>query len=114
MGTEMALYRRWIDELWAGEPVAAELVSGDFVGHWPSRDVHGPDGLQAMVDETRTMVKDLRLVVAVEPFVGRDLVAARWIGTGATADGPARFTGNDILRYAGGRFVEYWTGTSTS
>jgi hypothetical protein len=113
MGTE-ALYRRWINELWAGEPVAAELVFGDFVGHWPNRDVHGPDGLQAMVDETRTMVKDLRLVVAVEPFVGRDLVAARWIGTGATADGPARFTGNDILRFARGRFVEYWTGTSTS
>jgi hypothetical protein len=41
-------------------------------------------------------------------------VAARWIATGATADGPARFTGNDILRFARGRFVEYWTGTSTS
>jgi len=24
-----------------------------------------------------------------------------------------RFTGNDILRFADGRFVEYWTGTST-
>ena len=42
----------------------------------------------------------------------RDLVAARWIGTGATAAGPARFTGNDILRVADERFVEYWTGTS--
>jgi hypothetical protein len=38
-----------------GEPVAAELVSGDFVGHWPNRDVHGPDELQVMVDETRTI-----------------------------------------------------------
>ena len=86
---------------------------GVDVGHWPNRDVHGPDELQAMVDETRTMLRDLRFEVEVEPFVGRDLVAARWIGTGATADGPARFTGNDILRFAGGRFVEYWTGTST-
>jgi hypothetical protein len=113
MGTEDALYRRWINELWAGEPVAAELVTGDFVGHWPNRDVHGPDELQAMVDETRTRVADLKFVIEVEPFVGRDLVAARWIGTGSTADGPARFIGNDILRFAGGRFVEYWTGTST-
>jgi len=40
-------------------------------------------------------------------------LAARWIGTGATADGRVRFTGNDILRFADGRFVEYWTGTST-
>ena len=59
------------------------------------------------------MVSDLMFVVEIEPFVDRDLVAARWIGTGATADGPARFTGNDILRFADGRFVEYWTGTST-
>ena len=41
-----ALYERWINELWAGEPVAAELVSEDFVGHWPDREVHGPDELQ--------------------------------------------------------------------
>ena len=53
-------------------------------------------------------------MVEIEPFVDRDLVAARWVGTGATADGPARFTGNDILRFANGRFVEYWTGTSTA
>jgi SnoaL-like domain len=99
--------------LWAGKPVAAELVSGDFVGHWPNHDVGGPDELQAIVDETRTMFSDLKFVVEIEPFVDRDLVAARWVGTGVTADGPARFTGNDILRFADGRFVEYWTGTST-
>ncbi len=113
MGTEKALYRRWINELWAGKPVAAELVSDDFVGHWPDRDVHGPGELQAIVDETQSMFSDLKFVVEIEPLVDRDLVAARWIGTGATADGPARFTGNDILRFADGRFVEYWTGTST-
>ena len=113
MSTETALYQRWINELWAGKPVAPELVSDDFVGHWPTRDVHGPDELQAIVDETRTMFSDLTFVVEVEPFVEVHLLAARWIGTGATADGRVRFTGNDILRFADGRFVEYWTGTST-
>jgi hypothetical protein len=113
MTTAKALYQRWINELWAGKPVAAELVSGDFVGHWPDRDVHGPDELQAIVDETQKMFSDLTFVVEIEPFVDRDLVAARWIGTGATGDGPSRFTGNDILRFADGRFVEYWTGTSS-
>jgi hypothetical protein len=92
--------------------LAAELVSDDFVGHWPNRDVRGPGELQAMIDETQAMVSDLMFVVEIEPIVDRDLVAARWIGTGTTADGPARFTGNDILRFADGRFVEYWTGTS--
>jgi hypothetical protein len=112
MATAKALYERWINELWAGKPVAGELVSDDFVGHWPNREVNGPDELQAMVDETREMLSDLIFVVEIEPFVDRDLVAGRWIGTGTTAEGPARFTGNDILRFADGRFVEYWTGTS--
>ena len=100
------------DRLWTGKAAAAELVSDDFVGHWPTRDIHGPDELQAMVDQTHQTLSELMFVVEVEPFVERDLVAARWVGTGATNNGPARFTGNDILRFANGRFVEYWTGTS--
>jgi hypothetical protein len=114
MTTAKVLYQRWINELWAGKPIAAELVSEDFVGHWPDREVHGPDELQAVVDETQQMMSELLFVVEIEPFVDRDLVAARWIGAGATRDGPARFTGNDILRFADGLFVEYWTGTSTA
>jgi hypothetical protein len=99
MTTAKVLYQRRINELWAGgKPIAAELVSEDFVGRWPDREVHGPE-----------MMSELIFVVEVEPFVDRDLVAARWIGTGATGNGPARFTGNDILRFADGRFVEYWT-----
>jgi SnoaL-like polyketide cyclase len=113
MTTAKALYQRWIDELWTGKSVAAELVSDDFVGHWPDREVRGPGELQAIVDETQKMFSDLMFVIEVEPFVERDMVAARWIGTGATKEGPARFTGNDILRFADDRFVEYWTGTST-
>lgn len=107
-----ALYQRWISELWAGAPIARELVSADFVGHWPTRDIHGPDELQAIVDDTRRQLRELMFVVDVGPFVDGDLVAARWISTGSTRRGPARFTGNDILRVADGRIVEYWTGAS--
>ena len=114
MTSAKALYQRWINELWAGKPVAAELVSDDFVGHWLSREVHGPDELQATVEETQKMFSELTFVVEIEPFVERDLLAARWIGTGSTGEGPVRFTGNDILRFGDGRFVEYWTGTSTA
>ena len=60
MTTAKALYQRWINELWTGKTVAAEVVSDDFVGHWPNRDVHGPDELQAMVDETQKMLSDSR------------------------------------------------------
>jgi len=106
------LYGRWMGELWAGQPVAFDLVSEDFVGHWPDREVHGPDELLAMVDKTRSMLTDLQFVIEVEPFVEGDMLAARWIGTGAAPDGPKRFTGNDMLKIADGRVVEYWTGTS--
>ncbi len=106
------LFGRWLDELWAGRPVANELVSEDFVGHWPDHDVHGPKELQEMVDKTRTMLTDLRFDIEVKPFIEGDMLAARWIGTGAMPDGPKRFTGNDMFRVADGRFVEYWTGTS--
>jgi hypothetical protein len=114
MSTQKTLYERWINELWAGRPVAAEVVSDDFVGHWPNREVHGPAELQAIIDETHKMFSDLTFTIEVGPLVDGDLVAGRWVGTGKTQDGPMRFTGNDILRYADGRFVEYWTGTSTA
>lgn len=84
MTTAKVLYQRWINELWAGKPIAAELVSQDFVGHWPDREVHGPDELQAVVDETQQMMSELLFVVEIEPVVDRDLVAARWPGSQAT------------------------------
>ncbi len=112
MSSVTELYRRWINELWAGKPIADEVVSDDFVGHWPGREVHGAAELEKVIDETHQMLADLKFVIEVEPFGEGDLMAARWIGTGAATDGPKRLTGNDILRFADGRFVEYWTGTS--
>jgi SnoaL-like domain len=114
MTSAKALYQRWINELWAGQPVAAEVVSDDFVGHWPDRDVHGPAELQAIIGETHKMFSDLTFAIEIGPLVDGDLVAGRWVGTGTTQDGPMRFTGNDIVRFENGRFVEYWTGTSTT
>ncbi|TRW86374.1 ester cyclase [Mycolicibacterium sp. 018/SC-01/001] len=105
----VALYHRWIKELWGGERIARELVSDDFVGHWPTFDVHGPDQLQAIIDDTRARLRELLYVISVGPLVDGDLVSARWISTGATTSGPARFTGNDILRVADGRIVEFWS-----
>jgi hypothetical protein len=39
-------------------------------------------------------------------------VAGRWRGAGRTTDGEMTFNGDEILRVADGKFVEYWTGTS--
>lgn len=112
--TGRRLYRRWIDELWAGRRIAAELVAPDFVGHWPTHDVRGPDGLQAVIDDTRSTLRELQFVVEVGPMCDGDMIAARWIGTGSGEHGPARFTGNDLLRISDGKIVEYWAGAARS
>lgn len=114
MTTVQALYGRWINELWTGRPVAAEIVTEDFVGHWPDRDIHGPAELEQIVQQTRNMFADLAFAIAIGPLRDGDLVAGRWVGEGRGPDGPVSFTGNDILRLGGdgARFAEYWTGTS--
>ena len=112
MASAKALYERWINELWAGSDIAAEIVTGDFVGHWPDREVRGPDELQAIIAETRNMLADLSFAIQLGPLVDGEMVAGRWIGRGRSDDGPMSFTGNDILRIEDGRFAEYWTGTS--
>lgn len=106
------LYRSWIDELWCGRPIAADLVAENFVGHWPDRDVHGPEQLQAIIDETRAMLRDLVFTIEVGPIVDGDLVAGRWTGQGTTDDGPMSFFGNDLLRIGDSRIVEYWPASS--
>jgi hypothetical protein len=113
MTSHKALYGRWINELWAGGKVAAEIVTADFVGHWPDRQVRGPEELEAIIAETRNMLADLVFEIELGPLVDGDMVAGRWVGKGRTGDGPMTFTGNDILRVDGDRFAEYWTGTST-
>ena len=112
MTAPKSLYDRWINELWAGEPVAAEVVSDGFIGHWPDREVHGPDELQAIIEETRKMLADLTFQIVIGPLVDGEMMAGRWVGSGRSDQGPMSFTGNDILRFKDGRFVEFWTGTS--
>ncbi|MDL5156537.1 ester cyclase [Actinomycetospora termitidis] len=103
------LYRRWIDELWNGDlDVAPELVAADFVGHWPDHDVHGPDEVARIIGETHGMLDALSFVVEVGPLVDGELVAGRWRGRGVQDGNPVTFIGNDLLRVADGRFVEYW------
>jgi predicted SnoaL-like aldol condensation-catalyzing enzyme len=103
------LYERWLGELWHGDyEVAAEILTDDFVGHWPDREVSGRDALVDLIRETRAMFASLEFTLQVGPVVEGDLVAARWTGIGQTAEGAVALLGNDILRVHDGRFAEYW------
>lgn len=108
-----ALYRRWIDELWSGNlDMVDTLVSDDFVGHWPDREIRGRGALAELIADTRAMFDDLSFQIEVGPIVEGDLVCGRWTGRGRTPEGSASFFGNDILRVAGEQFVEYWVASS--
>jgi predicted ester cyclase len=119
------LYRRWLDELWAGDlDVAGEIVSPDFLIHQarsdgrPSDAVRGPDAVRELVVQGRSPFSSIGFSVAVGPIVDGDLVAARWESRGVYAGGipgasaPAgtdvTFGGTDILLVRDGRFAEYW------
>jgi hypothetical protein len=83
--TSRELHRRWIEELWMGQPIAAELVADELFGHWPDRDVRGPDELLAIVEQTRNMLSGLTFTTEVGPLVDGDL----WpVGGAAPAEPP--------------------------
>ncbi|WP_211240457.1 nuclear transport factor 2 family protein [Haloglycomyces albus] len=113
------LYRSWIEHLWNGpsdadalRAAAARIVTADFVGHWPGRDVRGSERLAELIAEAKTMFSGLAFQIEVQPLVDADMVSARWNGAGTTVDGSVtRFFGNDILRVRDGRFCEYWVAT---
>ncbi|MGW2153131.1 ester cyclase [Nonomuraea sp. NPDC001699] len=113
------LYERWLLELWNGDlSLAPDLVTREFVGHWPGMDVHGPEGLAEAIRQGREPFDDVRVTLDVGPAVDGDLVAARWTFSGAYRGGlpgasappgtRISFSGHDLLRATDGRFSEYW------
>jgi hypothetical protein len=103
------LYERWLLELWHGDyDVAEEILTPDFAGHWPDREVEGRGALVELIRDTRAMFSSLEFRLELGPIQDGDLVAARWTGTGRTNGGEMPLLGNDILRVADGRFAEYW------
>jgi predicted SnoaL-like aldol condensation-catalyzing enzyme len=103
------LYERWLLELWFGDyDVADEILTPDFTGHWPDREVEGREALVELIRDTHAMFSSLEFRLELGPIEDGDLVAARWTGTGQTDAGDVPLLGNDILRVADGRFAEYW------
>lgn len=110
---QQELYRRWINELWAGNTdITSELLSSDFIGHWPDHNVNGPDELAKTVMGVHQMFENLRFQIEIGPILDGEWIAGRWIGTGITDGKSARFSGNDVMRIEDGKILEYWIESS--
>lgn len=118
------LYRRWLFDVWYGDlALIPELFAPEFVGHWPSQEVRGPDGVATQIEMSRQFFSDIENSLDVGPIEGAETVAAHWTFSGtyrggipsATAEPGTRvsFRGSDIMRVRDGRFVEYWTVSDT-
>ncbi|MBX9366368.1 ester cyclase [Streptomyces sp. WAC04114] len=121
------LYGHWA-ALWRGDfSRADEILDPGFVVHQARPDgsdseaVTGSARLLPEIEQTMAVFDGVALTVDVGPIVQGDLIAARWTLRARYAGGlehatapagtPVEFSGHDILRVCGGRFVEYWTCT---
>lgn len=87
------MYGCWIAELWAGRPIAGQIVTEDFVGHWPERDVRGPAELQQIVEETRKMMAHLSFAIEIGPLRDGDFAPDAVLARVAVRTVRSRFTG---------------------
>lgn len=97
--------------------VVDDLVSGDFVAHTSSEDIHGPAGMKQFVASLRDAFPDLQVTIDDQVADG-DKVVTRWTARGnhtGTFRGipptgrQGTMTGIDIDRIVGGKAVECWT-----
>jgi steroid delta-isomerase-like uncharacterized protein len=93
-----------------------EIVAGDYVGHTPLADLHGPEDAKQFEHMLHEAFPDYRVTVEDQIAEG-DKVATRWTAQG-THKGkfqgmPAtgkniKTTGLTIFRIANGKLVEGW------
>ncbi len=98
-----------------------DLVVGDFIGHTPFGEIHGPEGAKQFFGALRGAFPDLHVTVEDQLAEG-DRVATRWIARGThkgqfqamPATGKQMtMAGMTIFRIANGKLVEGWTNADT-
>jgi steroid delta-isomerase-like uncharacterized protein len=93
-----------------------ELMAGDYVGHTPPNDIHGPEGARQFEAMLHEAFPDYRVTVEDQIAEG-DEVATRWTARG-THKGKFQgmpptgkqitMSGITIFRIANGKLVEGW------
>ena len=118
MSTEenKAIVRRVIDEMVNNGDlgVADEVLSSDYIYHFVTHDIQGPEGLKEFISMMRTAFPDLH--VTIEDLIAEgDTVAARFIMRGtfkgelmgmAPTGKQLAFPEAVFIRFEGGKEVE--------
>jgi steroid delta-isomerase-like uncharacterized protein len=113
------LMRRFFEEVWnrGDYAIVDDLLAGDYVGHSPPDEIHGPEGGKRFVAALRGAFPDIHFTIE-DQIADGDRVVARWTArgtqTGAFQGLPptgkqAVATGITIFRVANGKAVEGWT-----
>ncbi|MBT3160568.1 ester cyclase [Streptomyces sp. CHA1] len=125
MAREVAkeLYLRWLQDVWGGDAPTIrksieELVTPDFVGHWPERQVNGAEELIEWWTKGVSFFDGLTATLAQGPIIDGDWISARWLMSGRYAGGLPdvgapigkliRVYHVDILRIQDGKVAELW------
>jgi len=121
MSTEdnKALVHRFFEESFNQGKLALadDVFAPDFVHHFPDEDIDGPDGVKQMDKELRTAFPDWHIstddvIAEGDKVVVRFTIDATHQGEGFNIPPTGKrvvYTGIDIFRIAGGKFVEQWT-----
>ena len=115
-----ALVRREFDEVWNQGQLAVmdDIYTADIAYHSPGSPViHGPEGMKLIAGVLYTAFPDMQYTIE-DMIAEGEKVAIRWTLTG-THDGDlmgvpptgvqVTFTGNTIIRFAGGKYAELWS-----
>jgi steroid delta-isomerase-like uncharacterized protein len=118
MSTEenKAIVRRVIDEMVnkGNLEVADEVLASDYIYHFPTHEINGPEGLKEFISMMRTAFPDLH--VTIEDLIAEgDTVGARFIMRGtfkgelmgiAPTGKQLTFPEAVFIRFEGGKEVE--------
>jgi hypothetical protein len=103
-----ASLRSFVDLVWTEGALerVGDFVSADYVAHDETAGVlvTGPDGVRGLVACQRAGAPDLHVRID-DAIADQDLLAARWIATGARG----AWRGISVCRLLAGKQVESWT-----
>lgn len=94
-----------------------ELVAGDYVGHTPLKEMHGPESAKQFFSMLREAFPNMQVTVEDQIAEG-DKVVTRWTCRGThkghfqgmpPTGRQMTMTGITIFRIANGKLVEGWT-----